>query len=148
MENNIHRAEMHRLADAPQDTKVWYKGTTDKGWTLSAFVRWNCNSTYIINDEWAEIRKAMIDGKVIEISNKKIWSNSLNTITDMGLDGISIKDYRIKPDVVEPVYYQYERLYQREIKTVVLTEQEALISACTEDNGWFKIESSKREWGH
>ena len=148
MNKNIHSDEIHRLADAPQGTKIWYRAKLNGTWVLSNNYNWQEGCFYIINDEWAEIRKAMIDSKVIEISNKKIWSNSLNSVTDMGLDGISIKDYRIKPDVVEPVYYQYERLYQREIKTVVLTEQEALISACTEDNGWFKIESSKREWGH
>jgi hypothetical protein len=57
--------------------------------------------------------------------------------------------YRIKP---EPTYYyQYETIVANGVikqTTLYMTDEYAERLDYTETNGWFKIESSKREWKH
>ena len=149
MSKNIHSAEMHRLADAPQGTKVWQKAEHMTVWLVDDNPRWLKNFNYIVADEWAEIRKFFIDKGFIYLLD--------------AVDGSIIKDFNpsyredikyyltSKPDVVEPVYYyQYEKKYDIgtiEVSTAYYPDDKAIGYKYTEENGWFKIESSKREWG-
>ena len=139
---------MHRLADAPQGTKVWQRAEHMTVWLVDDNPRWLKNFNYIVADEWAEIRKFFIDKGFIYLLD--------------AVDGSIIKDFNpsyrenikyyltSKPDVVEPVYYyQYEKRSRHSIDTSDhIEEQDSAHMGFTEANGWYKIESSKREWGH
>ena len=144
-----HKNEMHRLADAEEGTEVWCQHNEVNGWELISIVAWSDNFDYIVDDEWAQIRKAMVDGKTIEC--KSINGDWVPTVCKIGrLAGDDVVIYRIKPDVVEEVfYYQYEKLHAGRIDdTCHVSEDRANRSNYTEANGWFKIESSKRTWEH
>ena len=148
MSKNIHSTEMHRLADAPQGTKVWQRAEHMTVWLVDDNPRWLKNFNYIVADEWAEIRKFFIDKGFIYLLD--------------AVDGSIIKDFNpsyredikyyltSKPDVVEPTYYyQYECLTDGKITVSnYYSDYFGKLGHMTEANGWFKIESSKREWGH
>ena len=153
MSKNIHSNEMHRLADAPSKTKVYYKDTSE--WKLTSNPSWVEAWVYIVADEWAEIRKAMVDGKTIEFTvsvDILKWSTIDCSVDGIGTEECSLllSNFRIKPDVVEPVYYyQYEKLFGDSIQITRHINYLAVAQDnLTEDRGWFKIESSKREWEH
>ena len=153
MSKNTHSAEMHRLADAEAGTKVWYKQKILGAWKIVIQPRWKKDGYYIVNDEWADIRKAIVDGKTIEYKySKSKWVDSTREVEELGSDArYTIEYYRIKPDVVEETfYYQYEKLdagkiyASRHVSDYVATKE----LHYTEKRGWFKIESSKRIWEH
>ena len=58
-----NRNEIIRWANAPKDTKVWHKYD---GWTRYANPSWGLRGEFVVDDDWAEVRKAKIDGKKIE----------------------------------------------------------------------------------
>ena len=143
---------MHRLADAPHGTKVWVKRSTGS-WETQQSVGWFDNFTYVIDDGWAEIRKAMVDGKIVEFYNGCNYNDTQFSIDEIGTTGHTLSSYRIKPDVVEPVYYyQYEKISDSNNGCIsisdYMTDNFAIANCFTSVDGWFKIESSKREWGH
>ena len=154
MNKNIHSAEMHRLADAPQGTKVWYREKVSEKWNISLRVNWNEQCVFITNDAWANIRKAMVDGETVEYKTSSGWVTTNNDSNSICYGSNStVEKYRIKPDVVEPTYYyKYEMLERKKERIVTtiehLSDKRANIEGMTEANGWFKIESSKREWRH
>ena len=139
---------MHRLADAKEGTKVWYQAKGHSLWRSINNPQWNSEYDYIIADEWAEIRKFFVDNGFIYLLDAR--------------DGSIIKDFNpsyredikyyltSKPDIVEKVYYyQYEEKDGGYIATSAhYSDKLAKLNKLTEANGWFKIESSKREWGH
>ena len=133
---------MIRWANSKEDTKVWIK--QDRGdWFLSANnIAWNKDNQYIVNDGWAELRKAEADGKIIEARlTPDIWSeHDLN-------ESFRPSYYRVKPD--EPTYYyQWEKLYPegRIITSEYLTDERADYDGYQVGDGWRRIESSKRTW--
>ena len=152
MNKNIHSAEMHRLADAPQGTEVWQRAMHMTSWLIDDTPRWLDGFHYIIDDEWQEIRKAIVDGKTIEVKTTPTdWMIVHNIANDINGNDYALSKYRIKPDVVEPTYYyQYEKLDAGEICTLRHVSDTVARKElhCTEANGWFKIESSKRTWEH
>ena len=151
MSKNIHSAEMHRLADATEGTQVWYQAKGHSRWKLINNPQWNSEYDYIVADEWAEIRKFFIDNGYIYLLD--------------AIDGSIIKDFNpsyredikyyftSKPDVVEPTYYyQYEKVLDSNNGCIsisdYMTDNFAIANCFSSVDGWFKIESSKREWGH
>ena len=78
-------------------TKVWYKsGFTDNKWELKEKVYWDGLGIYIVDDEWAELRKAQIDGKQLQ-TLQGIWRDE--TLTYKSLNGVGQpKHWRIKPE--------------------------------------------------
>ena len=88
-----HAKEIKRWASCPDGTKVWYKNTsTKKTWHLNDWY-WNGTGTYIVDDEYAELRKAHADGKKIEVVTHIGWVDA--KINPEWKDKAS--SYRIKP---------------------------------------------------
>ena len=69
----VHKSEIIRLANSPQDTYVWFK-QEGFGWCRLAAVVWGPENKYIVDDEFAEIRKAFVDGK--QIQHKILWADN------------------------------------------------------------------------
>ena len=64
---NKHRKAIEWFYNQPKGAKVWFKGDADYDiWELTETPSWSLEYTYIINDEYAELRKAIADEKDIE----------------------------------------------------------------------------------
>ena len=137
-----HEKEIIHWAKSPEGTKVWVKPLSGE-WFKINNVSWDKDITYIVDDEYAELRKAQADGKTIEYKPIKgeweyleypEWNKAPQT-------------YRIKTD--EPTYYyQWEKLYPegRIITSEYLTDETADYDGYKVSEGWRRIESSKRTW--
>ncbi len=140
-----HSKEIKRWADSENNTKVWERDTTHTTWSISAphnrFLY--ANYIYIIDDEYAELRKAYADGKTIEM-----WSTIHNIWLEVTeeIGSVQNRKYRIKPEK-KTYYYQWEKLIDNEIIKRTVTDQEAETRDLLHKD-WHKIESSKRTWDH
>ena len=130
-----HKDEIIRWANAKQGTKVWSK-LSNKKWLLVNSAQWNPNNIYIIDDEYAELRKASADGKIIQYKHGSEW---FDTLTDSWEIAIDISKYRVKPDELT-YYYQWEKLVGNDISTTNSTSDDL------SNSGWKRVESSKRVW--
>ena len=98
-----HKEEIIRWANSPRSTRVWYRGIRFH-WYPLANPTWSEASHYIVDDEFAEIRKQFIDDYskiqtviegVWEKVKSHIYHNSLENFTKM-LEANPTK-YRIEP---------------------------------------------------
>ena len=139
-----HEKEIKRWSECPDDTSVWIKEPNEKWWETD-IPGWNPDTIYIVNDKYAELRKAYTEGKIIEyrygISEwKKLSNPSWNS---------KIESYRIKPDVT--YYYQWEKQtpsqYGKEITiSTHMDDEVAKGYGYTIESEWRRIDSSKRTW--
>lgn len=140
-----HKTEIKRWANCPDGTKVYFKSSNENRWSVSSTPLWKEENIYIVDDEWAELRRAIIDGKTVEFNHSVDgWVSTENI-------GFKVENYRIKPDVAEVIYYyQYETLTKNKVIIIsyYVTEEYAKHLNYIEANGWYKIESSKRTWEH
>ena len=93
-------------SDHPERTEVWARSETGK-WHRYLSPAWNPRFVYVVDNEWAELRKAQADGKQLQYyyADERQW-------TDANLSQPcknSIRDWRIKPE--EPVY-EWQWVYQ------------------------------------
>ena len=146
--NQKHKDEILRFANSKQDVCVWQKEFIEDEWKKYTNASWLRDTMYIVDDAYAEIRKAQADGKTIERLNiSNVWVECNNCkFTENIFNGAH--SYRIKTD--EPTYYyQWERLEMNNKRIVTspfyVSDFEAT-QLSYEDKGWRKIESSKREW--
>ena len=90
------------------DVIRWWLDNTDKGvlyrqedgnWRLAKTPTFTVDTIYIQNDEYAELRKALADGKTIQTKEKtddnSDWVDSVNPNFMSG----DILEYRIKPEL-------------------------------------------------
>ncbi len=152
---NVHKAEIIRWANCPAGTEVWtrHKNSESKFWYLVSSANWNEDRFYIVNDDYASVRKMFTDGKSIEA--KILWGNkddkwSEYTTDDSGnINGFyngTKMIFRIKPD--EPVYYWEWELKEKDgiiRKSIFMTDKYVSGTRFVE-NGWRKVKSSKRTW--
>ena len=148
-----HKEEIIRWANSPKGTKVWIKHIVGNWFLCEGTIAWNEKYQHIVDDEWAELRKAYVDGETIEYTmDSTSWTKStICNIFDFGkkvYTPLGVNYYRIKPDE-QTYYYQWERLEMNDNRLVIssyyLTDSEA-VTLKYEEKGWRKIESSKREW--
>ena len=98
-----HKNEIMRWANSPEGTRVWIK-QEDGIWSKPYVPTWKKDSTYIVDDEWAEIRKAFFDNKTIQFLNEE-WEDS--GVSDINVyQGESREFYRIKPDDQESCLFK------------------------------------------
>ena len=100
-----HKKAIQWFYEQPEGTEIWLKN--QHGWMLDSTPTWDLDVTYVINDEYAEFRKAIIDDKQIQAKYKL---NSCDSITfddelpfkdyDGNFMG-SISYYRIKPEDIK-----------------------------------------------
>jgi hypothetical protein len=57
----VHKEEMIRFANSPAGTKVWCKSNANGMWGKLKMPSWDENSSYIVDDEFAELRKQFVD---------------------------------------------------------------------------------------
>ncbi len=139
-----HKKEIERWANCPDGTKVWVRGNGDsKGWFLfeSIDVIWNKNFIYIVDDEYAELRKAEADGKTIQMSNRDRtdwvdWDKPSYTRPAI--------EYRIKSEDI--YYYQWEQLNENQDVIEISNFINSKMGNLLKSDGWRRIESSKRTW--
>jgi len=99
-----HKEVIKWFYEQPEGTKLWAKSKLCDEWCLTDTPYWYNYHTYIINDEFAELRKAIADGKEIEyLTNDNKWVD-LNT-KDPSYDFyLTPEHYRIKKEVKFPIY--------------------------------------------
>jgi len=99
-------------------------------------------AVYTVDEEWEERELLAVMPDDIEY---KYICRAKTTHSDY----VSAFKYA-RPLKKEVYYYQYEKLYASGYisETVSITEEHAKDKGYTEENGWYKIESSKRTWGH
>ena len=69
-----HANEIKRWADCPDGTKIWYKTPISTTWSTIEYPSWTERVKYIVDDEYAELRKAHTDGKQIEFQSMSgVW---------------------------------------------------------------------------
>ena len=136
-----HKKEIIRYANSKDGAQVWFSHNFQE-WKLTEEPIWVDSTNYIVDDKWADLRKAQIDGKIIEAKiTPDTWSkHNLN-------ESFAPSYYRIQPN--DPIYYyQWEKLNSSNDTIMIsqfMTDERAKRSASTKD-GWRKIELSKREW--
>ena len=118
-----HGEEMKYLAEHKDRTKIWV-GTSGRGWVLKRVVAWRPSATYIVDDEWAELRKAQADGKQLQYHLNGIeWRDSSITRTDYVIGNTKPKGWRIRPEYPEePVYEWQWQFYWERVDRIVTTD--------------------------
>ena len=103
-----HKDEICYWAKQPDGTMVWFKyGNND--WKLTSGPVWRAHTKYIVDNEWAELRKAQADGKQLQIETKSGWKFKKLTLDQVRLH--KSHWWRIKPE--EPVY-EWQWIYKVE----------------------------------
>ena len=98
-----HKKEIIRWASSHNNTQVWYKfkqpiaGNDDKWYLTTYCPSWRSDCHYVVDDEWAEIRKAVIDGKTIQKETKRGWVDIKFTKKTLTKNK-NVNKYRIKPE--------------------------------------------------
>lgn len=97
--------EIERWAKATDGVKVWCRNEKGTEWTLKDNVIFNNDMIYVVDDEWAELRKAQIDGKQLQLlqisTNARLEDAKLD---DEFMAFTDPKDWSIRPEIEFPVY--------------------------------------------
>ena len=116
-----HASELIRWANAKEYTEVWYKRIGSKEWCRSRRVSWDSSSTYVIDDKWATIRKAIIDGKEVQVNRGDGWEDHEAGALCLGEEN-NTDVWRIKP-VYEYQWLVYDELSGKYSLTEYMTEE-------------------------
>ena len=94
--------EVKRWARAEEGTNIWVKCANDgESWHLRCDVYFSPDCVYIVDDEWAELRKAQADGKQLQF---KLYSGAEWQDGELSYSGMSVGNpthWRIKPEARE-----------------------------------------------
>ena len=82
-----HKKEITRWANCPDNTEVWYRACKND-WDKIKIPHWLINVEYIVDDKYAELRKALAEGKTILFRGKEV--DNLNF--DKELEDYSIQE--------------------------------------------------------
>ena len=132
MKHRIHRDEMKRFADSEDGTLVWFKRETDTRWRKTREPRWHKDSSYILDNKYAELRKEGIDkDRPIQVYST-IYSEWVTPISRLQFD-IDIKNYRLEPKEEEEFKYPiYKRCRARGYIVEFTSKKEGVIIKDTE----------------
>ena len=120
-----HYSEIVRWAHNPQ--LVWTRMSNNKGWVLISNPQWNESTVYILDDKWAELRKAQADGKQLQCINN-IGTDYTNDILDYQAMLITQpEDWRIA------VEYEYQWMIQTD-KNYDITSNHYTSKEVAQDN--------------
>ncbi len=100
----VHKEEMIKFANSPVGTIVWCKMPTDELWDVTTLPSWDKDLIYILDDEYASLRKQFVDDKTqIEWLNTLHGEWEITTLTDLDMFTQHLYaeySYRIKPKTV------------------------------------------------
>ncbi len=144
----VHEKEMIRWAKSKEDTRVWYQIIGRKNWRSLSSPAFSKDCRYVVDDEFAEIRKAFIDGEKIQM--KILWANNCSDNfnrewTDYDTDASNNINgsyngtkaiYRIKPRIVKKykVAYHTGSMENWEISSKYYTSTEEFKKTCSTPN--------------
>lgn len=108
-----HQKEIIRYAHMPDETRVWYKAK-NREWRLGNFPSWDPDVLYAVDDEHAQIRRAILDGHLVQ---SRVAHNCNTEWVDynLGVHGIpptkksSNLIFKIKPRTVKVHQYLCRR---------------------------------------
>ena len=118
-----HEKEMIRFAEAPEGTLVWQFFEDSNKWIL-VFPGWDKNNKYVVDDEWAELRKAQIDGKQLQRKDgvgdvgQQRWRDDSLSGMDQSEYVSKPTDWRVKPNVPK---YEWQWMMRYQTGTYSLT---------------------------
>jgi len=95
-----HKEVMDWFYNQPKGTKVWLKYADTNNWNLVLYPEWFETTEYIIDDEYTEFRKALLDGKQVQWEQTEdTWINipSNYDFIEAEQNGAAVEEYRIKP---------------------------------------------------
>lgn len=145
-----HREEMLRWAESDDGVFVWKKSPRENNWTITNAPGWFPYDNYVVDDEWAHLRKALKDGKTLQFNKAYIGSYKCEPHwVDWNSHGEAFTGspgkYRIKP---EPKY-EWQWLCMRSngeyYCTGYLKSEEVVYKVINPHAIVGKIEESKRE---
>jgi len=96
--NRPHEREILRWARTPEGTKVWCRGKKHGSeWSRTLYPLWRKNKFYVVDDEWASLRRAEIDGEQLECFDEKdnMWHDG--SLSYWAMDHDTPRDWRVKP---------------------------------------------------
>ena len=135
-----HKKEIERWADCPDGTCVWMKLDLST-WELILYPSWRIGATFIVDDDWAKVRKAKVDGKDIEMRYCSRWIPAKQGVNDFS--GMNPEAYRVKPK--EPVYEWQAYFKYCPSDVYRLTDHFYLQAWFDNDDSYTKFEPSKQE---
>ena len=99
-----HKKAIIWFLEQPEGTEIWCRGKADDTeWILVDNPSWSTENIYVINDKFSEIRKAIADGKQIQIRKFQTWDDL--DVKDPNFEPeLSINCYRIKPEIKFPIF--------------------------------------------
>ena len=102
-----HKEEICYWAEHPDRTKLWSRSKNGDKWLIVQNPSWRDDYVYIVDDEWAELRKAQADGHELEYrTSRGEWVDDVDLQLLYILDGDNVNNWRIKLE--KPVYeYQW-----------------------------------------
>jgi len=99
-----HREVIKWFCDNP-DKGVWRKDHQTENWHFCRQPIFNCNDTYIQNDEKAELRKQVADGAVLQYYDNYKWKDVTHisvTFSECKLENLRVKpQFKVGDWVVE-----------------------------------------------
>jgi len=101
----FHEKEVKYWADHPDGTLVWEK-EPDRDWERREHPRWFDDCIYIVDDEWAELRKAQADGKQLQAFTGNEWVDKTLDLDIMRILYIPMA-WRIKTDKIKKYKWAY-----------------------------------------
>ena len=151
MKTRLHKEEMIRFAKSEEGTTIWWRAKKATDWGIISNTMWYKGFIYIVNDKYAVLRKESADtGRPIQVYNYS--SLKWETPTHELQFDVDLAFYRLEPkedhDYIEPIaYYRWERLSSKGeiLMSNLISDKYAEENGYKED-GWIKIESSKRTW--
>jgi hypothetical protein len=94
---NKHKEVINWFYSQPEGVEILYKKSTGDTWYSTELPVWAIDYTYVINDEYSTLRKALADGRTIQRNNSQEDGTPLWQDLQECNFAYFIDDYRIKP---------------------------------------------------
>ena len=76
-------------------SKIWVKELNE--WTLLKYPNWESEiSFFVLNDNYSELRKAIVDGKIVQLKGMTQWVDT----TASSFKNYPVNWFRIKPSII------------------------------------------------
>ena len=108
--DRIHKDEIIRFANSKENTKVWCKQVRDNTcfWSLSNTPLWSGKSSYVVDDEYATVRKFFIDeGYIWQNTGVGGWFKHKYPTWDSAVENYSTagpKWYELESSIGKPIW--------------------------------------------